>query len=47
MAGIVEILLEKRPDLIDLTDSDGNNALHYAAQKDHQRAVEMLLQKRT
>ncbi|XP_066368781.1 protein ACCELERATED CELL DEATH 6-like [Miscanthus floridulus] len=44
---IVEILLEKRPDLIDLTDSDGNNALHYAAQKDHQRAVEMLLKKRT
>ncbi|RLN18566.1 ankyrin repeat-containing protein [Panicum miliaceum] len=44
---IVEILLEKRPELIDLTDSDGNNALHYAAQKDHQRAVELLLKKRT
>ncbi|CAN6322697.1 unnamed protein product [Urochloa humidicola] len=44
---IVEILLEKRPELIDLTDSDGNNALHYAAQKDHQRAVELLLRKRT
>nr|AGT16260.1 hypothetical protein SHCRBa_119_J13_F_20 [Saccharum hybrid cultivar R570] len=44
---IVDILLDKRPDLIDLTDSDGNNALHYAAQKDHQRAVEMLLKKRT
>ncbi|CAL4935783.1 unnamed protein product [Urochloa decumbens] len=43
---IVEILLEKRPELIDLTDSDGNNALHYAAQKDHQRAVELLLRKR-
>ncbi|CAL4935785.1 unnamed protein product [Urochloa decumbens] len=44
---IVEILLEKRPELIDLTDSDGNNALHYAAQKDHQRAVELLLRKST
>jgi hypothetical protein len=45
--GIVEILLEKMPDLIDLTDSQGNNALHYAAQKDHQKAVELLLKKRT
>nr|CAB3493322.1 unnamed protein product [Digitaria exilis] len=44
---IVEILLEKRPELIELTDSDGNNALHYAAQKDHQRAVETLLKSRT
>ncbi|RCV41022.1 hypothetical protein SEVIR_9G100400v4 [Setaria viridis] len=44
---IVEILLEKRPELIELTDSDGNNALHYAAQKDHQRAVELLLKTRT
>ncbi|TVU45192.1 hypothetical protein EJB05_04668, partial [Eragrostis curvula] len=42
---IVEILLDKRPELIDLTDSDGNNALHYAAQKNHPRAVEMLLSK--
>ncbi|CAN6309456.1 unnamed protein product [Urochloa humidicola] len=44
---IVEILLEKRPELMDLTDSDGNNALHYAAQKDRHRAVEMLLKNRT
>ncbi|CAL4992068.1 unnamed protein product [Urochloa decumbens] len=44
---IVEILLEKRRELIDLTDSDGNNALHYAAQKDLQRAAEMLLRRRT
>ncbi|XP_062213265.1 ankyrin repeat-containing protein ITN1-like [Phragmites australis] len=40
---IVEILLEKRHDLIDLTDSDGNNALHYAAKKNHSHAVELLL----
>ena len=45
--GIVEILLEKRPELIDLTDSDGNTALHYAAHKDRQRAVEMLLRNGT
>nr|CAB3491920.1 unnamed protein product [Digitaria exilis] len=45
--GIMEILLEKRPELIELTDSDGNNALHYAAHKDHRRAAEMLLKART
>ncbi|KAF8673183.1 hypothetical protein HU200_048732 [Digitaria exilis] len=39
--GIMEILLEKRPELIELTDSDGNNALRYAAHKDHRRAAEM------
>ncbi|TVU45215.1 hypothetical protein EJB05_04691, partial [Eragrostis curvula] len=44
---IVEILLDKRPELIDLTDSDGNNALHYAAQKNHPRAVDMLLNKQS
>ncbi|CAL4896673.1 unnamed protein product [Urochloa decumbens] len=44
--GIVEVLLEKRPELIDLTDSEGNNALHYAAQKKHAQAVEILLNKR-
>ncbi|GJN23404.1 hypothetical protein PR202_gb11051 [Eleusine coracana subsp. coracana] len=44
---VVEILLEKRPELIDLTDSDGNNALHYAAQKNDHRAVKMLLNTRT
>ncbi|CAL4992075.1 unnamed protein product [Urochloa decumbens] len=43
----VEILLEKRPELIDLTDCDGNNALHYAAQNNYPAAVEMLLNKRT
>jgi hypothetical protein len=43
----VEILLDKRPELIDLTDSDGNNALHYAAQKNYPRAVEMLLRTKT
>ncbi|TVU16880.1 hypothetical protein EJB05_32882, partial [Eragrostis curvula] len=41
--GIVEILLDKRPEMIGLTDSEGNNALHYAAQKNHRRAVELLL----
>nr|CAB3498294.1 unnamed protein product [Digitaria exilis] len=45
---VVEILLEKHPELLDLTDPDGNNALHYAAQKDKKReVVEMLLHKRT
>ncbi|CAN6372704.1 unnamed protein product [Urochloa humidicola] len=44
---VVEILLEKRPELIDLTDSNGNNVLHYAAQKDLQRVAEMLLKRRT
>ncbi|CAN6353049.1 unnamed protein product [Urochloa humidicola] len=43
---ILEVLLEKRPELIDLTDSEGNNALHYAAQKNHPRAEEILLNKR-
>ncbi|KAL6906165.1 hypothetical protein ACP4OV_003766 [Aristida adscensionis] len=43
---IMEILLENRPQLIDVTDSDGNNALHYAAQKNQQRAVHILLQRR-
>jgi hypothetical protein len=33
----LEFLLEKRRDLIDLTDHEGNNAMHYAAQ-DHQRS---------
>ncbi|TVU45211.1 hypothetical protein EJB05_04687, partial [Eragrostis curvula] len=44
---IVEILLDKRPELIDLTDSDGNNALHYAAQKNHPRKVELLMSKQS
>ncbi|KAG2598130.1 ankyrin repeat-containing protein At5g02620-like isoform X2 [Panicum virgatum] len=44
--GIVAILLEKRPHLIDLTDAHGNNALHYAAEKNHPHAVEVLLRKR-
>ncbi|RLN18507.1 ankyrin repeat-containing protein [Panicum miliaceum] len=44
---VVEILLDKHPELLDLTDPDGNNALHYAAQKDRKREVEILLKKRT
>ncbi|PUZ37142.1 hypothetical protein GQ55_9G094300 [Panicum hallii var. hallii] len=44
---IVEILLDKHPELLDLTDPDSNNALHYAAQKDRKREVEILLKKRT
>ncbi|CAN6335710.1 unnamed protein product [Urochloa humidicola] len=43
---ILEVLLEKRPELMDLTDSEGNDALHYAAEKNHPRAVEILLNKR-
>jgi hypothetical protein len=41
------MLLDKRPELIDLTDSDGNNAVHYAAQKDSRRAVDLLLGKQS
>ncbi|XP_025797200.1 ankyrin repeat-containing protein ITN1-like [Panicum hallii] len=44
---VVEILLDKHPELLDLTDPDSNNALHYAAQKDRKREVEILLKKRT
>uniref|UniRef100_A0A0A9I3L2 PGG domain-containing protein n=1 Tax=Arundo donax TaxID=35708 RepID=A0A0A9I3L2_ARUDO len=43
---IVEILLERRLDLIDLTDASGNNALHYAAQKNNSHVVELLLNKK-
>ena len=39
----MEILLEKRSDLISLTDSSGNNAVHYAVQENDARAVDMLL----
>ncbi|KAL6636950.1 hypothetical protein ACP70R_024522 [Stipagrostis hirtigluma subsp. patula] len=44
---IVEILLEKHPELLDLTDAGGNNALHYAAQKNHHRPAELLLNAKT
>ncbi|KAL6636953.1 hypothetical protein ACP70R_024525 [Stipagrostis hirtigluma subsp. patula] len=40
---IVEILLEKHPQLLDLTDANGNTALHYAAQKNNSKLVELLL----
>ncbi|KAL6905526.1 hypothetical protein ACP4OV_003127 [Aristida adscensionis] len=43
---IMEILMEKRPQLIEETDSDGNNALHYAAQNNHKRAAHILLEQR-
>ncbi|OEL17867.1 hypothetical protein BAE44_0021113 [Dichanthelium oligosanthes] len=43
---IVEILMEKRADLIDMSASVGNSALRYAAQKNHSRAVEILLDRR-
>lgn len=41
----MEILLAKLPELTNLTDSDGNNALHCAAQKNYQHIMEMLLSK--
>ncbi|WVZ60474.1 hypothetical protein U9M48_010489 [Paspalum notatum var. saurae] len=45
---IVEILVEKFPQLLDATDSYGNNALHYAAQKKNKSgAAEVLLKDRT
>uniref|UniRef100_A0A0D3GNA5 PGG domain-containing protein n=1 Tax=Oryza barthii TaxID=65489 RepID=A0A0D3GNA5_9ORYZ len=41
---VVEILLMRTaPDLIDITDSAGSTALHYAAQKNDARMVSMLL----
>ena len=46
-AEIVEIMLEKHHDLLDRSDSGGNNALHYAAQKDNKRVVKRLLRERT
>jgi ankyrin repeat protein len=45
-AGIVEILVDKYPELLDQTDSNGNNALHYAAQKNKSHSVEVLLGKK-
>jgi ankyrin repeat protein len=45
-AGIVETLVHKYPDLLDRTDSNGNNALHYAAQKNKSHSVEVLLRKK-
>ena len=38
-------MLEKHIWLLDLTDSDGNSALHYAAQKNNSQVVELLLNK--
>ena len=38
-------MLEKHIWLLDLTDSDGNNALHYTAQKNNSQVVELLLNK--
>ncbi|XP_029120243.1 uncharacterized protein [Elaeis guineensis] len=43
---IVETLLSKRSDLLEVTDSYGDNALHYAAQKDNAKIVEMLLKEK-
>ncbi|RLN39724.1 ankyrin repeat-containing protein [Panicum miliaceum] len=44
---VVEIMLEKHHYLLDRSDSGGNNALHYAAQKDNKRVVKRLLKERT
>ena len=43
----MEIKLEKHHYLLDRSDSGGNNALHYAAQKDNKRVVKRLLNERT
>ncbi|CAN6286912.1 unnamed protein product [Urochloa humidicola] len=40
-------MLEKHHDLVDQSDAGGNNALHYAAQKDNKRVVKTLLKERT
>jgi hypothetical protein len=45
-AGIVEILVHKYPDLLGQTDYNGNNALHYAAQKNKSHSVEVLLREK-
>nr|CAD1841112.1 unnamed protein product [Ananas comosus var. bracteatus] len=42
---IMEMLLDKRTDFLKAVDEYGNNALHYAAQKDNKMMVEMLLKK--
>ncbi|CAD6214431.1 unnamed protein product [Miscanthus lutarioriparius] len=45
---VVEIMLEKQhAALLDMTDPNGNNALHYAAQKNNSHVVELLLGKKT
>ncbi|CAN6292412.1 unnamed protein product [Urochloa humidicola] len=45
--GELEIMLEKHRYLLDHSDAGGNNALHYAAQKDNKRVVKILLKERT
>ncbi|KAJ4801482.1 Ankyrin repeat family protein [Rhynchospora pubera] len=42
---IVEMLLFRRSDFVKQVDTDGNNAVHYAAQKNNGRIVEMLITK--
>jgi ankyrin repeat protein len=42
---ILEMLLHRRSDFLKHVDSDGCNALHYAAQNDNAKMVEMLLLK--
>ncbi|KAK1284667.1 hypothetical protein QJS10_CPB21g00257 [Acorus calamus] len=42
-AEVVELLIEKRKDMIAAADTTGRTALHYAAQKDNGQIVEMLL----
>lgn len=39
---ILEMLLDQRSVFLKHVDSDGNNALHYAAQNDNAKMVEML-----
>lgn len=42
---IVEMLLSQRSDFVKQVDGDGSNALHYAAQNDNAKMVEILIAK--
>ena len=42
---IVEMLMSLRSDFVKQVDGDGSNALHYAAQNDNAKMVEMLIAK--
>ncbi|PSN55856.1 hypothetical protein C0J52_02774 [Blattella germanica] len=46
MYGIVDMLISRKCDLIDITDSDGNSALHLASKENTIKAVEFLIDRK-
>ncbi|KAL4328013.1 hypothetical protein HN51_035267 [Arachis hypogaea] len=46
-SGLIEYILEKRPELIHLRDEKGSTPLHYAASIDYLKGVQILLRKST